>query len=195
MDREFTILMLVVILALLLMLWRYRRRDAQTQKTIHYLSHPSLLNQNEHHCFKAIKQAAGGRYDVHCKVCLSSIVTADKHTSKSLWSSASQSLREHTVDFLLTDVENSQFVCVIELDDSSPYHSRKPRDIFSRQVLSNANVPYIRLETMPVYDAEEIARSIEALLKPVQQAPLIDETAEALRIVIEPDLTSRRGKL
>ena len=195
MDREFTILIFVVILALLLLLWRYRRRDTKTQKTIPYFRHPSLLNHNEHLCFNAIKQAAGDRYDVHCKVCLSSIITADKHISKSLLSNANQSLREHTVDFLLTDVENSQIACVIELDDNKPYRPRKARNIFSQEVLRNAKVPYIRLDTMPAHDVEEIARSIEALLKPVQQASLIDESAEALRIVIEPDQSSRRTKL
>ncbi len=195
MDMEFVLLTFMVMLLLMSLVWRFLRRDTRTQKTIPYLRHISLLNQNEHHCFKAIKQAAGDRYDVHCKVCLSSIITADKHISKSLWSSAPQSLREHTVDFLLTDVENSQIACVIELDDNKPYRPRKARDILSQEVLRNAKVPYIRLDTMPAYDVEEIARSIEALLKPVQQASLIDESAEALRIVIEPDQSSRRTKL
>ncbi|MCC5797516.1 MAG: DUF2726 domain-containing protein [Methylophaga sp.] len=191
---EFIILIFLVILVGLFLLWSNRRRDKQKQQTIPYIKHPSLLNQNEYLCFKAIKQAVGERYDVHCKVRLSSIIAVDKNINKSLWATASERLSKRKVDFLLTDAENSQIACVIELDDSNPHRSRKPRDVFCREVLSNAKVPYIRLDTMPVYDTEEISELVESLFKPVQNKLSEIESEVNFKILIEPDQTSSSAK-
>ena len=191
---EFIILIFLVILVGLFLLWSNRRRDKQKQQTIPYIKHPSLLNQNEYLCFKAIKQAVGERYDVHCKVRLSSIIAVDKNINKSLWATASDCLSKRKVDFLLTDVANSQIACVIELDDSNPHRSGKTRDIFCREVLSNAKVPYIRLDTMPVYNAEEISELVESLFKPVQDNLSEIESEVDFRVLIEPDQTSSSAK-
>ncbi len=193
---EFIILIFIVILVGLFLLWSNRRRDKQKQQTIPYIKHPSLLNQNEYLCFKAIKQAVGERYDVHCKVRLSSIIAVDKNINKSLWASATERLSKRKVDFLLTDAENSQIACVIELDDSNPHRSRKPRDVFSREVLSNAKVPYIRLDTMPVYDAEELSEFISTAVTPPAQASLESEPEVEIdfKVVIEPEDSAERQR-
>lgn len=127
-------------------IYRYRRRE-------------SLLSSTEKEFFYALEKAFGFYYKIFSKVRLADIIEPDGYmgnNKEGVW----QITSKH-VDFVVCDKKTMQFVCAIELDDSSHKHvERANSDKIKEEGLFSANVPLLRFPARQAYSITEVGTQI-----------------------------------
>ncbi|MBX9787495.1 MAG: DUF2726 domain-containing protein [Pirellulales bacterium] len=120
------------------------------------------MSRGESAFYFALRAAVRGRYLIAFKVRLADLVTC----GETAWKEGFGHLiaRQH-LDFVLCDWRSTNILLAIELDDRShQLDHRKRRDAFLDQALSAAGIVLLRFQAAARYDAESLARTIEASL-------------------------------
>lgn len=118
-----------------------------------------FMTRAEHECYDALIAAVGRDYYVFAQVHLPTIVN---HKIKGQsWQGAFSHINRKSVDFVLCDKNYISPKLAIELDDKSHQEEdRKIRDQELERILSEANLPLLRLENRGHFDRTIIQQQI-----------------------------------
>lgn len=114
---------------------KYKRKES-------FLTKPELI------FYKTLKDIIQNQYIIQCKVRLEDLVEPLDKPKTSEYATARNFIRAMHIDFLLCNTEDLNFICAIELDDSSHFrNSRKESDEKKEKALSDAKIPLFRIPT------------------------------------------------
>lgn len=123
-----------------------------------------FLTRVEHECYDALISAVGNQYYVFAQVHLSVIL--DHKVKGQDWRAALSHIDRKSVDYVLCDKAYISPKLVIELDDRSHVlPDRQERDREIERILSDAQVPLLRLENKSTSNVEELVRKVDYALK------------------------------
>ena len=135
-----------------------------TKPAFHYKQKQYFMTKHEADCYKALVREVGSEYFIFAQVHLSTII--DEKIEKQNWKAARAHVDRKSVDFVLCDKEFIEPKLAIELDDSSHERAdRVTRDSEVERILSEANVPLLR-----IVDTQDLQRKI---LEKIQEASYV----------------------
>ena len=121
----------------------------------------TLFTPAETNFYYALVKAIGNEYRIFGKVRVADVLTPKKRLSKSGWWKSFTRISSKHVDYILVN-QKMEFVCAIELDDSS--HGRKERikrDVFLDGAFEAAGMPLMRVPARRQYDVNEIRYNLK----------------------------------
>jgi len=128
-----------------------------------YFSRGTLLTKAELRFFNVLKQVVSKDQLISCKVRLADIINC---TDKNWKRGYGPQISSKHIDFVLFDLQTSDIILCIELDDSS--HSlphRKKRDIFVDKSLDTANIPILRVKVTRGYDMAFLQKELKLAIR------------------------------
>ena len=129
-----------------------------------YAPRKSMLTAVELAFYNVLKEAVDDRFVILLKVGLSDLCEI---TSREVNQAAFNRISSKHVDFVLCDPVTLAPVVAIELDDSTHYRrDRADRDAFVDKLFRTIGVALIRHRVQARYDADALARWIDASLPP-----------------------------
>jgi hypothetical protein len=128
-----------------------------------YEKKATILTNAEKSFYGVLRLAADNRYHIFVQVNLSSLLKVRKGTNAR--QSYSNRIRAKSVDFVLCDPIKLAPLLAIELDDKSHNKpERQERDTFVESACEAAGIPILRIPAQAAYNAQDLARSIEAAI-------------------------------
>lgn len=126
-----------------------------------YKRKESFLTKAELVFYKTLKDIIQNQYIIQCKVRLEDLVEPLDKPKTSEYTTARNFIRAMHIDFLLCNTEDLNFICAIELDDSSHFrNSRKEADEKKNKALKDANIPIFRIPTKYKDNKDYIIKTI-----------------------------------
>jgi len=114
--------------------------------------------------FDILVALVGNKYHVFPQIHLATIL--DHKIVGQNWVSAFRHIDEKSVDFVICDINYIKPLLAIELDDKTHESNvRKNRDAEVEQILSDAQIPLLRIENKGFFDKEIIATQLNNYLK------------------------------
>ena len=154
----------LTIVFLLVVLWLMKGR----QRSLPYISQPSLNTPNEQAFFAALQRAINFRAMIACKVRLADVLQVRfkrRHSRDQKWWQSFRMISSKHVDFVLCEPNGGRILLAIELDDSSHrLPDSKRRDRFKDQAFASASIPLIRFTAKKRYDSDDIKQRLAPYL-------------------------------
>lgn len=152
-----------------------------------YVRKGALLTAAERSFLGVLEKIVGDRYRIYAQVRLADVISIRPGTEKRQRQMALNRITSKHVDFVVCEKFTLDVLCAIELDDST--HSkedRMARDRFVEGVLHTANLPLVRVVARAGYQPDEVRKSLEKVL-----GPLNAKSAEPCgSTTLEPVVTS-----
>ena len=121
----------------------------------------SLLSPAELHFKKFLDTAIPSTSTVMVQVSLEEIVNVKPRVRGKDWARARGKIKARRVDFVVCDRENFTILCAIELNDRSHARvDRKIRDMFLREALKSADIPFMEIACNSTYDSAALRAQI-----------------------------------
>lgn len=147
---------------------RYATNRQPTGKhgTLKYASRQVLLTPGELRFYRALREAAEGRYLVMAKVRLADLIEAEE----GYHSPAGRKISQRHADFVLVTKRGLRIAAVVELDDKTHLQpGQQARDAYLADALHAAGVPLVRFPVYKQYDPERIRALIGRAVRPTSR--------------------------
>lgn len=153
----------VVFVGLALVIARLFAKYVLVEERFPYHKRPSLLTKPELTFYRALHQAADGRWSIHAMVRMADLLQVRPDAPKPhAWRNRIQS--KH-IDFLLCDLGSMEAKLAVELDDpAQPEAERLPHNRFVSRALGDAGVRLLRVEVQESYDPAHLRKTLEEQL-------------------------------
>lgn len=149
-----------------------KEEDSKGKKEYPYATRRDFLSTAEHSFFMVLKNVVGDSAFISTKVSLGDLFYVKASDASKFRTYTNKIDRKH-VDFLLCDAKTVKPILGIELDDKSHQRSdRQVRDEFVEHVFAAAHLPLLRVPVKPSYSTIQLARLLDAYLKPAQTKPV-----------------------
>ena len=145
------------------------QKEESEETTYHYRRAKFFMSRAEHELYDVLEEAVGDDYRVFPQVHLSTIL--DHKVKGQSWRGALSHIQRKSVDFVLCDKNYISPQLVIELDGSShDREDRQKRDSEVERILSEADLPLLRIKNHGSFDSERIAGQINRAITGVGSA-------------------------
>ena len=141
----------------------------------------SLCTPQEAQFMTLLTKAVGDDFRIFTKVRLSDIVAVKKGVSGSLQKDAQNKANQRILDYVLCDVDTMTVKAVIELEPASSNLQQQKRNLFLKNTLAAAGLPFLRFKAKPGYRVADLhdyihgkirqAEHIRAAVPKTQQSP------------------------
>jgi len=140
-----------------------KSKKQSTPSKFSYTKKDFFMSRAEHECYDALIEAVGHDFYIFAQVHLPTIIN---HTVKGQnWQGALSHINRKSVDFVLCDKSYISPKLAIELDDKSHQETdRASRDQEVERILSEADIPLLRLENHGHFDSMVIQKQIQEKL-------------------------------
>ena len=132
-------------------------------ETLPYERNNELLTAAERLFYGVLVEAVANRHLICPKVRLADLLLIRKGTQRR--QKYFNKIQAKHVDFVLADPQTLRPLLAIELDDASHQRrSRQERDTFVEMACDAAGLPILRVPAKAAYNAQDLARSINAAI-------------------------------
>jgi hypothetical protein len=130
-----------------------------------YRKQDFLFTTEERFFFKALKQAAGNRYEIFGRIPVADIVSP--RSSDQRGPGEFQNIADRSFAFVLCHAQDLSVACAVELRDPALAGSKSGEPVDPlRSICESAGLPLVRFETGPLYEPGDIKAAIaEAVQK------------------------------
>lgn len=160
---EIAIVIIVIMVAAAWAMPRVRQATYSTQGE--YAKKPSVLSSSEQRFLAALEKIVGDRYRILCQVRVADVVELKiAPYSKGRWSAFNR-IQSKSFDFVLCDLQSTEPLLVIELNDSThDLPNRMKRDETLHQICHSIGLPIIFQPVQFSYDVFELQGRISTAI-------------------------------
>ena len=126
---------------------------------------PFLLSKQEEEFLDLLKSVVVGRYIIHIKVSIKSLLQLKKYISESAKAGYWKKIHTHCADFVLCEPDTLKVVCVINLEkrEKSSKENQKNEKVLKR-VFKEASLPLVHFKTNYKYDENEVLAALSSVV-------------------------------
>ncbi|MGM0481736.1 MAG: DUF2726 domain-containing protein [Pseudomonadota bacterium] len=160
---EFMLLLFVVVLIAVALI--------ASRMSENYVPYPyklkdvSLCTVQEAQFMTLLEKAVGNDFRIFSKVRLSDIVSVKNGVSGSVHKDAQNKANQRILDYVLCDIETMQIKGVIELEPASSNLAQQKRNLFLKNTLAAAGLPFLRFKAKPGYRIADLHDYIHGKLR------------------------------
>ncbi|PYE33227.1 uncharacterized protein DUF2726 [Idiomarina fontislapidosi] len=112
-----------------------------------------------------LDKAVSDDFRIFTKVRLSDIVAVKRGLSRAAQKDAQTKASQRILDYVLCDIETMEIKAVIELEPASPQLNQQKRNLFLKNALAAAGLPFLRFKAQPGYRVAELNQYIHAKIQ------------------------------
>lgn len=160
-----------------------------------YVRKGALLTAAERSFLGVLEKIVGDRFRIYAQVRLADVISIRPGTEKRQRQMALNRITSKHVDFVVCEKFTLEVLCAIELDDST--HSkedRMARDRFVEGVLHTANLPLVRVVARAGYQPDEVRKSLEKVLGPLNAETAVSHESTTLEAGLTSANVDFKGK-
>ena len=151
---EFVLLLFVVILIAVALI---ASRMSENYAPYPYkLKDVSLCTAQEAQFMTLLNKAVGDDFRIFTKVRLSDIVSVKKGVSGSAQKDAQNKANQRILDYVLCDVDSMAIKAVVELEPATSNLPQQKRNLFLKNTLAAAGLPFLRFKAQPGYRVADL---------------------------------------
>lgn len=125
----------------------------------------SLCSPQEAQFMTLLDKAVGGDFRIFTKVRLSDIVTVKKGVSGSVQKDAQNKANQRILDYVLCDMDSLEIKAIIELEPATSNLQQQKRNLFLKNTLAAAGLPFLRFKAKPGYRIADLHDYIHAKIR------------------------------
>ena len=125
----------------------------------------SLCTPQEAQFMTLLGKAVGDDFRIFTKVRLSDIVSVKQGVSGSVKKDAQNKANQRILDYVLCDAESMVIKAVIELEPASSNLQQQKRNLFLKNTLAAAGLPFLRFKAKPGYRVADLHDYIHAKIR------------------------------
>lgn len=174
---EFVLLLFVVVLIAVALI--------ASRLSENYVPYPyklkdvSLCSVQEAQFMTLLEKAVGNDFRLFTKVRLSDIVAVKSGLSSSAQKDAQNKANQRVLDYVLCDLETMQIKAVVELEPASSNISQQKRNLFLKNTLAAAGLPFLRFKAKPGYRVADLHDYIHAKIRQAEHVRAATPKAQA----------------
>lgn len=151
---EFVLLLFVVVLIAVALI---ASRMSENYVPYPYkLKEMSFCTPQEAQFMTLLDKAVGNDFRIFTKVRLSDIVTVKKGVSGSVQKDAQNKANQRILDYVLCDIDTMEIKGVIELEPATSNLQQQKRNLFLKNTLAAAGLPFLRFKAKPGYRVADL---------------------------------------
>jgi hypothetical protein len=112
-----------------------------------------------------LDKAVSDDFRIFTKVRLSDLVSVKSGLSRAAQKDAQTKASQRILDYVLCDIETMEIKAVIELEPASPQLNQQKRNLFLKNALGAAGLPFLRFKAQPGYRVAELKQYIHAKIQ------------------------------
>ena len=112
-----------------------------------------------------LDKAVSDDFRIFTKVRLSDLVSVKSGLSRAAQKDAQTKASQRILDYVLCDIETMEIKAVIELEPASPQLTQQKRNLFLKNALGAAGLPFLRFKAQPGYRVAELKQYIHAKIQ------------------------------
>ena len=116
----------------------------------------SLCTAQEDQFLTLLEKSVGNEFRIFTKVRLSDIVTVRSGLSASARKDAQQKASQRILDYVLCDIDTMQVKAAVELEPNQSSLQQQKRNLFLKNTLAAAGLPFLRFKAKPGYRVAEL---------------------------------------
>jgi len=116
----------------------------------------SLCTAQEDQFLTLLEKSVGDNFRIFTKVRLSDIVTVRSGLSSTARKDAHNKASQRILDYVLCDIHTMQVKAAIELEPGQSSMNQQKRNLFLKNTLSAAGLPFLRFKAKPGYRVAEL---------------------------------------
>ncbi|MBL74754.1 DUF2726 domain-containing protein [uncultured Idiomarina sp.] len=112
-----------------------------------------------------LDKAVSDDFRIFTKVRLSDLVSVKSGLSRAAQKDAQTKASQRILDYVLCDIDTMEIKAVIELEPASPQLNQQKRNLFLKNALGAAGLPFLRFKAQPGYRVAELKQYIHAKIQ------------------------------